>query len=75
MRTLPQYMWDKWGRFLIKKSKFTCIYQQLLSLHLLEAITFDPDVQIEKTISRWKYRDKKKTLELVSMDEIMTIIP
>jgi hypothetical protein len=51
------------------------IDQWLLSLYLPEAITFDLDVQIEKMIARWKYRDEKNTLELVSMDEIMTIIP
>jgi hypothetical protein len=46
-----------------------------LSLHLPEAITFDPDVQIEKMLACWKDKDEKKTLELVSMDEIAIIIP
>jgi hypothetical protein len=44
-------------------------------LYLLEAITFDPDVQIEKMRARWKSRDNNNTLELVSMDEIMIIMP
>jgi hypothetical protein len=52
-----------------------CIDQQLLSLHFPEAINFDLDVQIEKTIARWKYRDEKNNLELVSMDQIMNIMP
>jgi hypothetical protein len=58
-------MWDKWGGFLIKGSKFMCIDQRLLSLHLPEAITFD----LRKLIAHWKSRDEKNTLELVSMVE------
>jgi hypothetical protein len=42
-----------------------------LSVHLLEAITFDADVMI----AHWKVRDEKNTLELVSMDVIITIMP
>jgi hypothetical protein len=51
------------------------IDQQLLSLYLPEAIAFDHDVQIEKTRVRWKDIDIKNTLELVSMFEMIAIMP
>jgi hypothetical protein len=51
------------------------IDQRLLSLYLLEVITFDPDVQIEKMRARWKYRDMKENLEVVSMVGMTTIKP
>jgi hypothetical protein len=43
--------------------------------YLPEAITFDPDVQIEKTRAHWKYRDMKNNLEVVSMDGMIVIMP
>jgi hypothetical protein len=40
-----------------------------------KAITFDPDVQIEKTRARWKARDMKNNLEMVSMVGMIAIMP
>jgi len=51
------------------------IDQQLLSAYLSEAINFDFDVQIEQTRARWKDRDVKNNLEMVSMVEMIAIMP
>jgi hypothetical protein len=59
----------------IKIPYLTRTNQWWLSLHLLELINFDPDVRFEKKRAHRKFKEMKKTLEVVSMDEVSVIRP
>jgi len=41
----------------------------------MKAITFDPGVKIEQTRARWKDKDMKYNLEMVSMASMIVIMP